>query len=88
MLSLLLTCVAGMFIWQVMEYAIHRFVFHREPSGYWGVTVHFLLHGCHHKYPADALRLVFPPALGCVVAMVVYCSMRVVLPQVRVECVC
>ncbi|KAJ6776698.1 FATTY ACID HYDROXYLASE [Salix koriyanagi] len=29
---------------------------------YWGNTLHYLLHGCHHKHPMDGLRLVFPPA--------------------------
>lgn len=27
-----------------------------------GNTIHYLLHGCHHKHPMDGLRLVFPPA--------------------------
>ncbi|KAK2966444.1 hypothetical protein RJ640_009541 [Escallonia rubra] len=27
-----------------------------------GNTVHYLIHGCHHKHPMDGLRLVFPPA--------------------------
>lgn len=26
-----------------------------------GNTMHYLLHGCHHKHPMDGLRLVFPP---------------------------
>lgn len=81
--TLLATALAGAALWQLAEYAIHRFVFHREPIAYWGVTVHFLLHGCHHKYPTDALRLVFPPAVGALVAMVVYCTLRLCLTRVR-----
>lgn len=79
---LLAAALGGATLWQLMEYAIHRFVFHREPCGYWGVTLHFLLHGCHHKYPTDALRLVFPPAVGATVALGVYCTLRLVLPRV------
>ena len=82
--ALAAAALAGAALWQFMEYAIHRFVFHREPSGYWGVTLHFLLHGCHHKYPTDALRLVFPPAMGAMVAMAVYCALRLALPRVSV----
>lgn len=37
-------------------------------EGYWGITVHFLFHGCHHKYPLDATRLVFPPVPAAAVA--------------------
>ncbi len=38
-----------------------RWVFHKAPQGYWGIYLHFMLHGCHHKYPLDVDRLVFPP---------------------------
>ncbi|KAL0352775.1 UNVERIFIED_CONTAM: Dihydroceramide fatty acyl 2-hydroxylase FAH1 [Sesamum angustifolium] len=36
-------------------------------SDFWrGNTIHYLLHGCHHKHPMDGLRLVFPPAATAV----------------------
>ena len=51
----------GLLAWTVLEYVLHRFVFHAQPLRGWAVTLHFALHGCHHKQPADRLRLVFPP---------------------------
>ncbi|KFV71405.1 Fatty acid 2-hydroxylase, partial [Dryobates pubescens] len=53
----------GMFLWSLLEYLIHRFVFHMKPpaSNYYLITLHFLLHGQHHKSPFDSSRLVFPP---------------------------
>jgi dihydroceramide fatty acyl 2-hydroxylase len=60
-----LACAAylllGLLAWSVVEYALHRFVFHSQPSQPWAITLHFSLHGCHHKRPMDRLRLVFPP---------------------------
>ena len=53
---------AGTVLWSAMEYACHRFVFHHVPRGRAGAQAHFLAHGCHHKAPADTLRLTFPPA--------------------------
>ncbi|CAA6668571.1 unnamed protein product [Spirodela intermedia] len=53
---------SGMFIWTLLEYIIHRFLFHIKTKSYWGNTVHYLIHGYHHKHPMDSLRLVFPPA--------------------------
>ena len=53
---------AGAVLWSAMEYAFHRFVFHHVPRGRAGAQAHFLAHGCHHKAPADTLRLTFPPA--------------------------
>ncbi|KAJ7015353.1 dihydroceramide fatty acyl 2-hydroxylase FAH1 isoform X1 [Populus alba x Populus x berolinensis] len=56
-----LMVVGGVFIWTLLEYTLHRFLFHIKTKSYWGNTVHYLLHGCHHKHPMDGLRLVFPP---------------------------
>lgn len=40
-----------MVLWSLLEYLIHRFVFHMKPpaSNYYLITLHFLLHGQHHK---------------------------------------
>ncbi|KAL5731501.1 dihydroceramide fatty acyl 2-hydroxylase [Ranunculus cassubicifolius] len=54
--------VGGMFIWTAVEYVLHRFLFHMKTTSYWGNTIHYILHGFHHKHPMDGLRLVFPPA--------------------------
>ncbi|KAI3800721.1 hypothetical protein L1987_28815 [Smallanthus sonchifolius] len=51
----------GIFVWSLLEYVLHRFLFHIKTKSYWGNTLHYLLHGCHHKHPQDELRLVFPP---------------------------
>lgn len=53
---------SGLFVWTLIEYTLHRFLFHIETKSYWANTAHYLLHGCHHKHPMDGLRLVFPPA--------------------------
>jgi len=42
----------GFFTWQVLEYFIHKNLFHAFP----GPTAH----GFHHKYPDDDTRLVMP----------------------------
>ncbi|GMN64433.1 hypothetical protein TIFTF001_033518 [Ficus carica] len=59
----------GVFIWTLIEYTVHRFLFHIETKTYWGNTMHYLLHGCHHKHPMDRLRLVFPPAAAAVLTI-------------------
>ncbi|KEH37077.1 fatty acid 2-hydroxylase-like protein [Medicago truncatula] len=56
-----LMVVLGIFVWTLLEYTLHRFLFHIKTKTYWGNTIHYLLHGCHHKHPMDGLRLVFPP---------------------------
>ncbi|XP_002987190.2 dihydroceramide fatty acyl 2-hydroxylase FAH2 [Selaginella moellendorffii] len=60
--SIVSCLISGVIIWSLLEYSMHRFLFHVKTSGYWSNTFHYLLHGCHHKHPMDGYRLVFPPA--------------------------
>ncbi|CAO1630397.1 unnamed protein product [Jaminaea pallidilutea] len=56
----------GVFIWTLLEYTLHRFLFHVDdllPDSGPFLTLHFLLHGIHHYLPMDRLRLVMPPLL-------------------------
>ncbi|KIN04296.1 hypothetical protein OIDMADRAFT_26910 [Oidiodendron maius Zn] len=56
----------GLFLWTLVEYFLHRFLFHLDkflPDNRAALTLHFLLHGIHHYLPMDKLRLVMPPTL-------------------------
>src|SRR5262245_62007367 len=64
--------VAGLVIWTLVEYTMHRWVFHYEPKSKWGRRLHFMLHGVHHDYPNDASRLVMPPVVSLPLAVVFY----------------
>lgn len=52
--------VVGVVAWTLVEYVIHRWAFHLEPTTELGKRVHFLVHGIHHDYPRDSTRLVMP----------------------------
>lgn len=61
----------GLFLWTLVEYILHRFLFHLDgylPDNRAGLTLHFLLHGIHHYLPMDRYRLVMPPTLFVVLA--------------------
>ncbi|XP_076807819.1 fatty acid 2-hydroxylase-like [Clavelina lepadiformis] len=68
----------GMLSWTFVEYALHRWLFHRDPptTSYFLITLHFLLHGQHHKVPFDSGRLVFPPAAASVLLVIFYSLFR------------
>ncbi|XP_064885025.1 fatty acid 2-hydroxylase isoform X2 [Columba livia] len=76
--------LVGMFLWSLLEYLIHRFVFHMKPpaSNYYLITLHFLLHGQHHKSPFDSSRLVFPPVPASLVIGFFYGVLQLLLPEV------
>lgn len=64
--------LGGLFVWTFTEYILHRFVFHYQPSSVWGKRLHFLLHGVHHDYPNDSMRLVMPPVVSLPLAALFY----------------
>ena len=61
-LELVLLFAAGLLIWTLSEYWLHRKLFHWEPDHPIGHRLHFIIHGVHHDHPNDRLRLVMPPA--------------------------
>ncbi|CAN0391149.1 unnamed protein product [Lampetra planeri] len=73
----------GMFIWSFVEYSLHRFLFHMTPpaNNYYLITLHFLLHGQHHKSPFDGSRLVFPPLPASLFVALFYIGFRLALPS-------
>ncbi|KPP57142.1 hypothetical protein Z043_125164, partial [Scleropages formosus] len=75
--------LVGMFLWSFIEYCIHRFVFHMRPPAhnYYLITLHFLLHGQHHKSPFDGSRLVFPPGLAAPVIGGFYLLIQALFPE-------
>jgi dihydroceramide fatty acyl 2-hydroxylase len=61
----------GWITWQVMEYAIHRGWFHWEGNGSLSRRIHEIVHGYHHRYPDDGMRLVMPLTASVPLAVLV-----------------
>jgi sterol desaturase/sphingolipid hydroxylase (fatty acid hydroxylase superfamily) len=68
--------VVGLVIWSLVEYVLHRWVFHYTPRTTWGRRVHFLAHGVHHDFPRDSTRLVMPPAVSIPLAFAFWGAFR------------
>ena len=76
-IAAILTFLAGLLVWTLVEYLIHRFVFHYKPSAskweklnplYYGNFIHNI----HHTYPRDKLRLVTPLVVTMPLAALFY----------------
>ncbi|XP_067626399.1 uncharacterized protein Fa2h [Eurosta solidaginis] len=79
--------IAGTIFWTLLEYMLHRFVFHMKINANtkpWLCTFHFVIHGLHHKVPFDSKRLVFPPLPGVIIATVIYKPISFLLPYPRI----
>jgi len=70
--QVILLFVSVVFFWTFTEYVIHRFAFHYEPTTSFGKYLIFLVHGIHHDYPRDPLRLVMPPVVSIPLAILFY----------------
>ncbi len=64
----MLLFIAGMFAWSLVEYILHRFVFHIVSEKPRMKLLVYKLHGVHHEYPRDRERLFMPPVPSLVVA--------------------
>jgi dihydroceramide fatty acyl 2-hydroxylase len=62
--------VAGLLVWTLSEYWLHRLLFHWHPKFKGGDQHNFIIHGVHHDHPNDRLRLVMPPAVSIPLALI------------------
>jgi sterol desaturase/sphingolipid hydroxylase (fatty acid hydroxylase superfamily) len=76
------TVALGLFVgyiaWTLTEYFGHRYLFHTVfalPLGL-GPRFQFLIHGVHHIYPSDPLRLVMPPLLSAPIMLLALAVIR------------
>lgn len=82
--QIIICLIAGIFVWTITEYVLHRFVFHYQPPGEWGAKIHFIFHGVHHDYPNDSMRLVMPPAVSIPLAYLFYLLFKWLVPELYV----
>jgi dihydroceramide fatty acyl 2-hydroxylase len=63
---------AGLFMWTLCEYVLHRWVFHWMEDTPRGRRIHFLLHGVHHDFPNDKDRLVMPLGFSIPLGLILF----------------
>ena len=80
-LQILMWLALGLVTWTIVEYLLHRFVFHYHPTSEFGKKIHFIFHGIHHDYPRDRLRLVMPPSVSIPLATLFFLLFRTFIPM-------
>lgn len=58
--------------WTLVEYCLHRWLFHFKAKSKFGKFVIYCFHGNHHDVPNDPRRLVMPPVPGLFLASILY----------------
>lgn len=64
--------IAGMFIWSLFEYLIHRFAFHFLAKSKRASKIVYVIHGNHHEYPRDRQRLFMPAVPSILIASTLF----------------
>ena len=70
---------AGLLVFSLVEYLLHRFVFHFDAKTERQEEIKFKIHGVHHAYPRDKDRLAMPPVISIVLALLFYGLFRMLL---------
>ena len=69
----------GVITFSFVEYCIHRFIFHFNASNEREEKIKYHIHGVHHEYPRDKDRLVMPPVLSIILAVLFYLLFKLIL---------
>lgn len=60
--------MAGLLVFTLVEYIMHRFLFHLEPHSPAQERFAYKVHGVHHTYPKDKDRLAMPIPLSLLIS--------------------
>ena len=71
-LSFIGLSVFALFFWTLVEYLLHRYVFHLISEDKFVQRFHFIMHGSHHLFPRDSERLLMPPVPGIIMATILF----------------
>ncbi|MDX5438190.1 MAG: sterol desaturase family protein [Pontibacter sp.] len=68
----------GWFIFTLIEYLAHRYVFHMDTGTPFKARLQYLFHGNHHEYPKDKKRLAMPPVVSILYASAFFFIFKVI----------
>jgi len=64
--------LGGYFIFTLVEYLLHRYLYHMIPDTKFKDKLQYNVHGVHHDYPRDKDRLAMPLFISGLYAVVLY----------------
>jgi sterol desaturase/sphingolipid hydroxylase (fatty acid hydroxylase superfamily) len=69
----------GLVSFTLVEYLVHRYLFHMGTYSVWREKFQYVVHGVHHEFPKDKERLAMPPLLSITIATILLLLFRVAL---------
>ncbi|WP_020529991.1 sterol desaturase family protein [Flexithrix dorotheae] len=77
--EVIISYVIGVLAFSLVEYLMHRYVFHMEPTNKVKANIQYKFHGVHHEYPKDKERLAMPPVVSIVLVCILFLLFRLVM---------
>lgn len=71
--------IAGLISFSLVEYIMHRFVFHLIPHTDSQEKFAYMVHGVHHDSPKDKDRLAMPPPLSLLISFLFFLLFKLLL---------
>ncbi|MCY2685994.1 sterol desaturase family protein [Salinimicrobium sp. TH3] len=78
-LEMVLLFLAGLFFFTLVEYLMHRYLYHIPATTERRKKISYTMHGVPHDYPKDKSRLAMPPVLSLFIASVLFIIYRSLL---------
>ncbi|MCG8340010.1 MAG: sterol desaturase family protein [Cytophagales bacterium] len=70
--AVLIVFLAGFLTFTLVEYLVHRYVFHMGTSTKTKAKIQYTFHGVHHDYPKDKERLAMPPLVSVTISVLLF----------------
>ncbi|MBH8559958.1 sterol desaturase family protein [Hymenobacter negativus] len=68
--------LVGLLAFTLVEYLVHRYVYHIPATTPGRAKFQYTMHGVHHEYPKDKTRLAMPPIITVFVASLLFFIFR------------
>jgi len=69
----------GLLVFTLVEYLVHRYVYHISTHTEWRKKFQYIAHGVHHEFPKDKDRLAMPPLLTITVSTILLLLCRLIM---------
>jgi len=78
-LTQILVFFIGLLLFSLIEYQVHRYVFHMITNTRLREKIQYLFHGVHHEFPKDTSRLAMPPVVSVVIVTLLYFTFKLIM---------
>jgi sterol desaturase/sphingolipid hydroxylase (fatty acid hydroxylase superfamily) len=69
----------GLVLFSLIEYLVHRYIFHMVTNTKLREKIQYAFHGVHHEFPKDTTRLAMPPVISVLIVTILYLLFKFII---------